>query len=106
MDWAGNGEGFKSRTVAWVFGITGDFKLKTLYFKIFPYANSIQTVDEVAEIFDACNCRLVVGDSGEGAVANSELRTKLGPHRVEQASIWSIELLRLTPTCTDSRNEQ
>ncbi len=49
VDWAGNGEGLKSRTVAWVWGLTQDYKLKTLYFKIFPNANSVADVEEVAE---------------------------------------------------------
>lgn len=86
VDWAGNSEhGLNSRTVCWVWGLTDDYKFKTLYFRIFPKANSIEDVDEVARIFDACQCRYVIGDAGEGAVANSQLRNKLGAHRVGQA---------------------
>lgn len=85
VDWAGNAEGYKSRTVAWVWGLMPDYRLKTLYYKIFPEANAIETVNEVAEIFNKCNCRYVIGDAGEGAVANSDLRNKLGAHRVGQA---------------------
>jgi len=85
VDWAGNGEGFKSRTVAWVFGLTEDYKLKTLYYQIFANANQIEDVEEVAKIFEQCDCRYVMGDAGEGAVANSALRDRLGAHRVGQA---------------------
>lgn len=86
VDWAGNSEhALNSRTVCWVWGLTDDFKLKTLYFRIFPKANSIEDVEEVARIFDICQCRYVIGDAGEGAVANSALRDRLGHHRVGQA---------------------
>lgn len=86
VDWAGNSEyGLNSRTVVWVWGLTDDFKLRTLYFRIFPQANSIEDVEEVARILDACQCRYVIGDAGEGAVANSALRDRLGLHRVGQA---------------------
>lgn len=85
VDWAGNGEGYNSRTVAWVWGLLPDMRLKTLYYKIFPNANAISDVNEVAEIFDKCGVRYVIGDAGEGAVANSVLRDKIGAHRVGQA---------------------
>jgi len=86
VDWAGNSDhGANSRTACWVWGLTEDYKLKTLYFRIFPKANSIEDVEEVARIFDACQCRYVIGDAGEGAVANSVLRDRLGEHRVGQA---------------------
>ena len=85
VDWAGNGEGYNFRTVVWVFGLLPDFRMKTLYYKIFPNANAIGDVNEVAEILEKCGVRYVVGDAGEGAVANSVLRDKLGAHRVGQA---------------------
>jgi len=86
VDWAGNSDdGAKSRTVAWVWGLTQDYKFKTLYYRVFQKANAIEDVEEVARIFEACQCRYVIGDAGEGAVANSVLRDKLGAHRVGQA---------------------
>ena len=85
VDWAGNSDsGSNSRTVAWVWGLTNDFRLKTLYFRIFQKANAIEDVEEVARIFKTCQCHYVIGDAGEGAVANSVLRDKLGTHRVGQ----------------------
>ncbi len=93
VDWSGGGAELKSRTVAWVFGYTNDGKCRTLYFKIFPGNNPIADAEEVAQIFKACNCDVVVGDAGEGAVANSHLARILGPHRMFQAQYGSFNML-------------
>lgn len=85
VDWAGNGEGYTSRTVVWIWGLMPDFKLKTLYYQIFPEANSVQDVQAVVQILEDFGVRYVIGDAGEGAVANSMLRDQLGAHRVGQA---------------------
>jgi len=85
VDWAGNGKGYTSRTVIWIWGLMPDFRLKTLYFQIFPEANCVQDVEEVAKILEDFSVRYVIGDAGEGAVANSMLRNRLGQHRVGQA---------------------
>lgn len=85
VDWAGNGDGYKSRTVVWVWGLMPDYRLKTIYYRVFPEGNSVQDVEEVARILDTLNVRYVIGDAGEGAVPNSILRDKLGTHRVGQA---------------------
>lgn len=86
VDWGG-GTGSAdvvSRTVAWVFGLTHEFKMKTLFFKVFTEDNPAANVEEVAKIFDECGCQLVVGDAGGGAIANSMLRDRLGQQRVTQ----------------------
>jgi len=87
VDWGGGSADADavSRTVAWVYGLTDNYQLKTLYFKIFAEENPAANVNEVAEIFKACNCQFVIGDAGGGAIANATLRDKLGPHRVGQA---------------------
>lgn len=90
VDWSGGGSGFVSRTVAWVFGYTHQAKHKTLYFKIFPGDNPVADVEEVAKIFDACRCDVIVGDAGEGAIANSYLRRALGAHRMFQVQYGSF----------------
>jgi hypothetical protein len=84
VDWSGGGNEYVSRTVCWVWGYTKDAKYKTLYYKIFPGNNPIADVEEVARIFNQCRCDIVVGDAGEGAVANSHLMRVLGAHRVFQ----------------------
>ena len=95
VDWSGGGAGYVSRTVVWVFGYTKDKKNKTLYFKIFPGNNPIADVEAVAKIFVACRCDIVVGDAGEGAVANSHLTRELGPHRMFQVQYGAFaKLLR------------
>jgi hypothetical protein len=86
VDWGG-GSGqaeLVSRTVAWVFGLTHEFKLKTLFFKVFNEDNPAANVAEVADIFAQCGCQHVIGDAGGGAIANAALRDKLGQHRVSQ----------------------
>lgn len=93
VDWSGGGSEFVSRTVVWVFGLTKDGKHKTLYFKVFPFNNPIADVEEVAKTFEQCRCDVVVGDAGEGAVANSHLMRVLGAHRMFQAQYGSHERL-------------
>jgi len=95
VDWSGGGSEYVSRTVAWVFGYTGDGRYRTLYYKIFPSDNPIANVEEVAKIFNACRCDIVVGDAGEGAVANSHLMRALGAHRMFQVQYGSfLKLLK------------
>ena len=90
VDWSGGGSEYLSRTVAWVFGYTNDSRYRTLYFKIFPSDNPIANVEEVAKIFNQCRCDIVVGDAGEGAVANSHLMRALGAHRMFQVQYGSF----------------
>ncbi len=93
VDWSGGGSSNVSRTVVWVFGYTHQAKYKTLYYKIFPGDNPVADVEEVAKIFSACRCDIIVGDAGEGAVANSYLRRALGSHRVFQMQYGSFAKL-------------
>jgi hypothetical protein len=85
VDWSGYGEDYVSRTVVWVFGICADYKLKTLAYKIFKESNPVADVEAAAEMLRQCNCQCIVGDAGNGAIANAMLRDKLGQHRVFQA---------------------
>jgi len=95
VDWSGGGAEILSRTVVWVWGFTHDGKYRTLFFKIFPGNNPIGDVEEVGQIFEKCRCDIVVGDAGEGAVANSHLVRVLGKHRMFQAQYGSFgKLLR------------
>lgn len=91
VDWSGGGASGNSRTVLWVWGIVGggsahSFKLKTLYYKIYPDTNPISggVVDHICDICNRFNVSLVIGDAGEGALANSNLRERLGQHRAMQ----------------------
>lgn len=91
VDWSGGGSQGNSRTVLWVWGITGgsqqhNFRLKTLYFKVYPETNPISggVVDHICEICNRYNVSLVLGDAGEGALPNANLRERLGPHRAMQ----------------------
>jgi hypothetical protein len=84
VDWSGGGKEGVSRTVVWIFGITQDHRLKTLYFRIYPVTNPVSVVDDVAEVLQGYRCALVVGDRGEGHLANELLKEKLGKNRVTQ----------------------
>lgn len=91
VDWSGGGQNATSRTVLWIWGVTGGssehgFKLKTLYFKIYPETNPISggVIDHIVDICNRFNVALVMGDAGEGALANSNLRERMGPHRAMQ----------------------
>lgn len=97
VDWSGGGaevkgtEGLlKSRTVLHIWGDTGDGRLKTLFYKIFPNGHASGWIDEIVELCNAWQVQMVVGDAGEGALANSMLRDKLGAHRVVQVRYMAL----------------
>lgn len=89
VDWSGGGaevkgsEGvFKSRTVMHIWGQQADGRLRTLFYKIFPNGHAIGWIDEIVELANAWGVTMLAADAGEGALANSYLRAKLGDHRV------------------------
>jgi hypothetical protein len=84
VDWSGGGTEGVSRTVVWVDGITRDHKLKTLYYRIYPVTNPVNILEDVAEVLSNYCVKFVVGDRGEGHLANNLLAQKLGTHRVLQ----------------------
>lgn len=84
VDWSGGGAEGISRTVAWVWGITPEHRLRCLYFRIYPVTSPVTVVEDVAEVFQNYGVKLVVGDRGEGHLANNLLAKILGEHRVHQ----------------------
>ncbi len=89
VDWSGGGsevkgsEGvFKSRTVLHIWGQQADGRLRTLFYKIFPNGHATGWIDEIVELCNGWGVNMIVGDAGEGALANSYLRQRLGDHRV------------------------
>lgn len=91
VDWSGGGQQGNSRTVLWIWGVCSggsyhNFRLKTLYFKIYPETNPISggVVDHIVDVCHRYNVSLIIGDAGEGALANSNLRERLGAHRAMQ----------------------
>lgn len=97
VDWSGGGMNATSRTVLWVWGITGGtqehaYKLKTLYFKIYPETNPISggVIDHVCQICDNYGVEIIMGDAGEGALANANLRERLGSHRAMQVQYRGV----------------
>lgn len=97
VDWSGGGgevkgmEGLlKSRTVFHIWGEQPDGRLKTLYYKIFPNGHALGWIDEIVELSNAWSVQMICGDAGEGALANSMLRDRLGHHRVIQARYMAL----------------
>jgi hypothetical protein len=98
VDWSGGGmAGQTSRTVLWIWGICAggqmhNFRLKTLYFKVYPETNPISggVIDHIVDMCERYNVSLVFGDAGEGALANANLRERLGPHRAMQVQYRGV----------------
>lgn len=89
IDWSGGGTQGVSRTVVWIWGVTKEHRLKTLYFRIYPVTNPVSVLDDIVDILTNHNVELVVGDRGEGHLANNLLAQRLGKHRVAQAQYGS-----------------
>lgn len=81
VDWSGGGKDGVSRTVLHIWGVTPDLRFKTLFYQVFPSEDPVSSVDEVVNLCRVFNVRLVIGDQGEGSLANGILREKLGKHR-------------------------
>lgn len=90
VDWSGGGTSGVSRTVLWVWGWVPRLqKLRTLYYRIYPGSNAVAHVEDIARVCQNYHVALVVGDAGEGALANGTLRNALGAHRVTQVQYGS-----------------
>lgn len=85
VDWSGGGKSGLSRTVLWIWGFRpSDQKLVCRYYKVYPGTNPVHVVEEIANICSGYQVAMVIGDAGEGMLANSTLSSHLGPHRVHQ----------------------
>lgn len=91
VDWSGGGTKGHSRTVGWIWGIDSGGRYRTLWYRIFPQENPIATVAEIARVMDLYSVSLVVGDAGEGHMANAKLSEALGATRVWQVQYGSSE---------------
>jgi len=84
IDWSGGGTEGVSRTVLWIFGVTKDHRLKTLYCRIYPVTNPVSVMDDIVEVLNAYDVNMVIGDRGEGHLANNLLAGRIGKNRVTQ----------------------
>ncbi len=90
VDWSGGGTTGVSRTVLWVWGFRPvDQKLVCVYYRIFAGRNPVHIIDDIAVVCLSYQISMVVGDAGEGHLANNELRMRLGQHRVHQVQYGS-----------------
>jgi hypothetical protein len=85
IDWSGGGSSGVSRTVLWIWGYnSGEKKLITLFYKIYPGHNPVNIVQDIGLQCRLYDVMLAVGDAGEGHLANNLLKNELGEHRVYQ----------------------
>jgi len=91
VDWSGGGSKGNSRTVAWIWGIDAGGRHHTLWFKIFPVVNPVDSVEEIARVFNLYQVSLAIGDAGEGHIGNNLLTKRLGPQRVWQVQYAGVE---------------
>lgn len=84
VDWSGGGTEGVSRTVVWIWAVTKNHQLRTLYYRVYPVTSPVSIVDDVAEALQAHHVELVIGDRGEGHLANDLLAQRLGSNRVSQ----------------------
>jgi len=90
IDWSGGGTTGVSRTVVWIWGhLVSDGRLITKAYKVYPGLNPVEAHEEIVKICKAYNVKFVVGDAGEGALANDLMRKGLGHHRVTQVQYGS-----------------
>jgi hypothetical protein len=90
VDWSGGGVGGFSRTVLWIWGYRpSDTKLVTLLVKILPGTNPVRSTEEIIQTCKQYGVHFIVGDAGEGALANDLLRKGLGMHIVTQIQYGS-----------------
>ena len=77
VDWSGGGSRGLSRTVSWVFSRSPGGKFVMHHCQIYSDVNPVDVVERIAQTFSTYNVTLVIGDAGEGALANSLLARKL-----------------------------
>jgi hypothetical protein len=88
VDWSGGGTKGYSRTVGWIWRVQGS-SMKCVWYRIFPSANPVEDVEELARVFKLYSVQLVIGDAGEGALANAQLKKFLGDSKVFQVQYGS-----------------
>ena len=90
VDWSGGGTSGLSRTVLWVWGIKQPTKLlQCLFYGVYPGVNPVHSVEDIIKVCEAYRVALIIGDAGEGSVANDLLRKSLGHARVMQVQYGS-----------------
>ena len=65
-----------------IWGILADGRLRLLYGKIYPAGHAHQDINDIVRICRTYRVAMLIGDAGEGMLANAELRLKLGDHMV------------------------
>lgn len=84
VDWSGGGTKGVSRTVSWVFSRSPQGKFVLHHYHIYQDTNPVDVVSQIAKTFNQYRVTLVIGDAGEGALANSLLTKELAGTPVYQ----------------------
>jgi len=82
VDWSGQSPQNVSRTTLAIWGLLSNGKYRLLYGKIYPVGHAIQDIEDIVRKAKMYNVRILIGDDGEGMLANAQLRQKLGEHVV------------------------
>jgi len=82
VDWGGQSPTNVSRSALCIWGILKDGRLRMLYGKVFPSGHPVQDLVEIARTCQLFNVQILVGDDGEGMLANAQLRQMLGFKKV------------------------
>jgi len=80
VDWGGQSPTNVSRTTLAIWGVMNDGRLRLLYGKIYPAGHAHNDIEDITRLCRMYRVGCVIGDSGEGMLANAELRLKLGDH--------------------------
>jgi len=90
VDWSGGGTTGISRTVLWICGWEiAEQRYRLLYYKVYTGRNPVDIVDDIAAHCLRYRVQMVVGDAGEGHLANNLLAKKIGARRVYQLQYGS-----------------
>ena len=82
VDWGGQSPTNVSRSALCIWGILRDGRLRMLYGKIYPSGHPVQDLVDIAKTCQLYNVQALVGDDGEGMLANAQLRQMLGFKKV------------------------
>jgi hypothetical protein len=99
VDHGGGGQDGISRTCLTILGVLPEMRYKVLYHKVYPIADPMAALEDIVNICNTFSVRLILGDNGEGALANGVLINKLGKHRAGRFRYGSFaKIIEINPT--------
>lgn len=71
-----------SRTALSIYALSNNQLLRVVFGKIYKTGHPMKDIEDIAQICNNFRVAMVVADEGGGALANAQLRERLGAHRV------------------------